>query len=103
MDAGNLERVGRVPRELPPGALAIYARTVGLVPAGRIVSALIHSGHPDDIESVMIDGQFVMRNRKILTMNEDSIIREADAVGRRIWSRVLEANHITAPRLPRQP
>src|SRR5437773_10224006 len=38
-----------------------------LVPAGRIVSAWIHNGQPSDIESVMVDGQFIMRNRKVLT------------------------------------
>src|SRR5260370_30296130 len=59
-----------------------------LVPAGRIVSAWIHNGQPSDIESVMVDGQFVMRNRKVLTMDEDAIVREADAVGRRIWKQV---------------
>ena len=72
-----------------------------LVPAGRIVSAWIHSGHPADIESVMVDGQFVMRKGKVLTMDEDSIIREADAVGRRIWGKVLETGPLTVPRLPR--
>src|SRR5205085_8297324 len=59
-----------------------------LVPCGRIVSALIHNGQPADIESVMIDGQFVMRNRKVLTMDEDAIVAEADKVGRRIWKQV---------------
>ncbi len=72
-----------------------------LVPAGRIVSAWIHSGHPADIESVMVDGQFVMRKGKVLTMDEESVIREADAVGRRIWSKVLEAGPLNVPRLPR--
>ena len=41
-----------------------------LVPAGRIVSAWIHNGQPSDIESSMVDGQFIMRNRKVLTMDE---------------------------------
>jgi 5-methylthioadenosine/S-adenosylhomocysteine deaminase len=72
-----------------------------LVPAGRIVSAWIHNGQPADIESVMIDGQFVMRNRKILTVDEDSIVKEADKVGRRIWSQVLAAGPLQVPRLPR--
>jgi 5-methylthioadenosine/S-adenosylhomocysteine deaminase len=72
-----------------------------LVPAGRIVSAWIHSGHPEDIESVMIDGQFVMRNGKVLTMDEERLVRDADAVGRRIWGKVLEAGPIKLPRLPR--
>jgi cytosine/adenosine deaminase-related metal-dependent hydrolase len=73
-----------------------------LVPAGRIVSAWIHNGQPSDIESVMVDGQFVMRNRKVLTMDEDHIIAEADKVGRRIWNQVEAAGPITVPRLPRR-
>ena len=68
-----------------------------LVPAGRIVSAWIHNGQPSDIESSMVDGQFVMRNRKVLTMDEDSIIAEANKVGRRIWNKVLEAGPIPVP------
>jgi cytosine/adenosine deaminase-related metal-dependent hydrolase len=72
-----------------------------LVPAGRIVSAVIHSGHPSDIESVMIDGQFVIRNDKVLTMDEDAIVKEADRVGRRIWGQVLAAGPVAVPRLTR--
>ena len=72
-----------------------------LVPAGRVISALVHSGHPGDIESVMVDGRFVMRDREVLTMDEEAILREADAVGRRIWSRVLEASPLNVPRLTR--
>jgi len=68
-----------------------------LVPAGRIVSAWIHNGQPADIESVMIDGQFVMRNRKILTVDEDALVAEADKVGRRIWGQVLAAGPLPLP------
>ena len=71
------------------------------MPAGRIVSAWIHNGQPSDIESVMVDGQFVMRNRKILTMDEESIVAEADKVGRRIWNQVLAAGPVPVPRLSR--
>ena len=72
-----------------------------LVPAGRIVSAWIHNGQPSDVESSMIDGQFVMRDRKVLTMDEDAIIAEADKVGRRIWSQVQPDGAVTVPRLAR--
>ena len=68
-----------------------------LVPAGRILSAWIHNGQPSDVESVMVDGQFIMRDHKVLTMDEDSVIAEADKVGRRIWSQVLEASPLTLP------
>jgi 5-methylthioadenosine/S-adenosylhomocysteine deaminase len=69
-----------------------------LVPAGRLVSAVIHGGHPSDIESVMVDGEFIMRQNKVLTMDEAAILREADAVSRRIWNKV---GPVAIPRLPR--
>ena len=72
-----------------------------LVPAGRIVSAWIHNGQPSDIESSMVDGQFIMRNRKVLTMDEDRIVAEADKVGRRIWKQVQSAGPIAVPGRPR--
>jgi 5-methylthioadenosine/S-adenosylhomocysteine deaminase len=69
-----------------------------LVPAGRLVSAVIHGGHPSDIESLMVDGEFIMRQNKVLTMDEAAILREADAVSRRIWNKV---GPVAIPRLPR--
>jgi cytosine/adenosine deaminase-related metal-dependent hydrolase len=69
-----------------------------LVPAGRLVSAVIHGGHPSDIEAVMVDGEFIMRNNKVLTMDEAAIVQEADAVSRRIWNKV---GPVQIPRLPR--
>jgi 5-methylthioadenosine/S-adenosylhomocysteine deaminase len=77
--------------------LVVDTRRPHLVPAGRIVSAWIHNGQPSDIESVMVDGQFIMRNRKILTMDEDGITAEADKVGRRIWNKVLESGPLAIP------
>ena len=72
-----------------------------LVPAGRIASAWIHNGQPSDIESSMIDGRFVMRDHRVLTMDEDAVIAEADRVGRRIWDQVQEGGAVTVPRLAR--
>ena len=68
--------------------LVVDTQRAHLVPAGRIVSAWIHNGQPSDIESVMIDGQFVIRDRKVLTLDEASVIAEADKVGKRIWRQV---------------
>ena len=45
----------------------------------------------------MVDGQFIMRGRKVLTMDEESIIAEADKVGRRIWTDVQAAGPIIVP------
>jgi len=68
-----------------------------LVPHGRLVSAVVHGGHPSDIESVMVDGEFIMRDNKVLTLDEQAVLREADAVGKRIWNKVGPVN------IPREP
>jgi cytosine/adenosine deaminase-related metal-dependent hydrolase len=81
--------------------LVLDTQRVHIVPAVRIVSAWIHNGQGSDIESVMVDGRFVMRDRKILTVDEPRIIAEADRVGRRVWDAVQKAGPIQVPRLPR--
>ena len=50
--------------------LVVNTQRAHLVPAGRFLSAWIHNGQGSDIESVMIDGQFVIRAGKVLTMDE---------------------------------
>jgi len=82
--------------------LVVDTQRAHLVPAGRVASALIHNGQPSDIESSMVDGQFIMRNRKVLTMDEDRIVVEADTVGRRIWKQVQAAGPVVVPGRPRQ-
>lgn len=94
-------RLGTLEAGKKADLLVLDTRRAHLVPAMRIASAWIHNGQPSDIESVMIDGRFVMRNRKILTVDEDAIVAEADRVGRRIWGRVLAAGAVPVPRLPR--
>jgi 5-methylthioadenosine/S-adenosylhomocysteine deaminase len=82
--------------------LVVNTQRAHLVPAGRIVSAWIHNGQPADIESVMVDGQFIMRHGKVLTLDEASVIAEADKVGRRIWTQVKAAGPVAVPGRPRQ-
>ncbi len=82
--------------------LVLDTQRIHLVPAVRIVSAWIHNGQPNDIESVMVDGRFVMRDRKILTVDEAAIIAEADKVGRRVWAQVQAASPIVVPGRPRR-
>jgi len=98
----QLRQVGSLEVGKKADILVLDTLRAHLVPAGRIVSAWIHNGQPSDIESVMIDGQFVMRDRKVLTMDEDRIIADADRVGRRIWGQVKAAGPIPIPGRPRQ-
>jgi cytosine/adenosine deaminase-related metal-dependent hydrolase len=77
--------------------LVVNTQRAHLVPSGRIISTWIHNGQPSDIESSMVDGAFVMRNNKVLTMDEAALIAEADKVGTRVWKKVLESGPIPIP------
>ena len=61
-----------------------------LVPSLRVVSAFVHNGQPGDIVSVMVDGNWVMRGGTVLTIDEEDVVRRAEAVGHAVWRRLLE-------------
>jgi cytosine/adenosine deaminase-related metal-dependent hydrolase len=90
-DLGLLE-VGR-----KADIIVLNTQKTYLVPSGRILSAWLHNGQPSDVESVMVDGEFIMRDHKILTVDEESIIAEASKVGKRVWDEVEKANPVEPP------
>ena len=72
--------------------ILVDTRRAHLVPTIRVVSTFVHQGQGRDVEAVMVDGRWLMRDGKVLTMDEDAIVREADLVGRRAWARLLDSD-----------
>ncbi len=70
-----------------------------LTPSGRILSAWIHNGQPSDIESVLVEGKFIMRDHKVLTVDEAAIMEQAFAISERVWGRMLQNGALPLPRL----
>ena len=58
-----------------------------LNPHVSIVSNLVHYGHPGTVTDVMVDGEFVMRDRAVLTMNEADVLEKAQNATDAMWSR----------------
>jgi 5-methylthioadenosine/S-adenosylhomocysteine deaminase len=69
-----------------------------MTPGGRVLSTWIHNGHGSDVESMMVDGEFIMRDRRILTVDEAALVAEADKVSQRVWGRILESGPLVLPR-----
>ena len=61
-----------------------------LVPTLRVVSAFVHNGQPADITSVMVDGHWVMRDSKVVTVDEGDVVRRAEQIGHSVWRRLLD-------------
>ena len=72
-----------------------------LVPAINPVSNLVHYGETGDVESVMVGGEFVMRDRRVLTMDEDEVVEKARESTLRVWTRFKqEYEDIYVPAYP---
>ncbi len=86
---------------LAPGNLAdlilVDLRTPHLTPALRVVSCFVHQGQASDVEAVMVDGRWIMRDRRVLTMDEAAIVQEADRIARSAWRRLLERRPDLSP------
>jgi 5-methylthioadenosine/S-adenosylhomocysteine deaminase len=61
-----------------------------LRPVINLVSNIVHYGHPGAVSSVMVDGRFLMRDGRVLTMNEDDVIGEAQEATAAAWRRLHE-------------
>lgn len=86
---------------LSPGNKADFImvdlRKAHLVPIIRIVSSWVHQGQGRDVEAVMVDGQWLMRNGAVLTMDEHAIVTEANRIGRAAWRRTLSDHPQPSP------
>jgi 5-methylthioadenosine/S-adenosylhomocysteine deaminase len=69
--------------------IVIDLRRAHLVPLLRVVSCFVHQGQARDVEAVMVDGRWLMRNGVLLTMDEAAIVQEADRIGRAAWRRLF--------------
>jgi cytosine/adenosine deaminase-related metal-dependent hydrolase len=83
-DVGSLQ-VGR-----KADLVVVDTRRAHLVPTLRIVSAFIHNGQAGDVESVMVDGRWLMRDGRVLTIDELDILARAEEIARRVWRQLVD-------------
>lgn len=58
-----------------------------MMPVNDSIAALVTSMHSENVESSMCNGKWLMRERKILTLDEAAIIKEASKRGAAIYER----------------
>jgi len=56
-------------------------------PATDVVSALVYSAEADDVDTVIIDGRLVMRDRNLLTIDEPETIAVANSEAQKLLAR----------------
>ena len=61
--------------------------TASMMPVHDKIAALVTAMHSNNITCTMCDGKWLMRDRKILTLDEEVILREAQRAGEAIYRR----------------
>ena len=56
-------------------------------PAADVVSALVYSANASDVRASVIDGRIVMRDRKLMTLNEATVIEDANREAAALFER----------------
>jgi putative selenium metabolism protein SsnA len=59
--------------------------------ASSVVAHLINTVDGDDVETVIVDGKQIVKNRKLLTFDEDKAQAVAQAVASKLWDRLKTA------------
>jgi len=67
--------------------IIINPRSAGMLPLHDTVANLVSSMHSDNVESTMCDGKWLMRERRLLTIDEDALYTEAQQRADAIRSR----------------
>lgn len=76
---------------LEPGKKAdlivINPQGPSMMPVNDRIAALVTAMHSSNIESTMCDGKWLMKDRKVLTLDEDAIVKEAQMRSEAIYKR----------------
>ena len=59
-----------------------------LVPVIDPVANLVHNGVGNDIDTVIVDGEIILENGKINTLDEYGVLQEAQMLAEKHWARV---------------
>lgn len=97
MATENGARVCRIEAgRIEPGWLADLAivnlRKPHLVPVHDILNSLVYCAKGEDVETTIIDGRIVMRDRALVTMDEEKILNLAEEWGTSLRRRSLQSD-----------
>ena len=93
---GRLDDLGSLEAGKKADITIIDLDNPSLRPAINLVSNIVHYGHPGLVDSVMVDGEFLMRGGKVLCLDEKEVVAAAQEAIEGAWRRL----HEQAPDVP---
>jgi 5-methylthioadenosine/S-adenosylhomocysteine deaminase len=86
---GLADEIGSIEVGKRADVIIVDLDRLSLTPAPEVVSALVYSAQPADVRTSIIDGQIVMRDGELMSLNEADVrkdaTREFDLLRQRAW------------------
>jgi cytosine/adenosine deaminase-related metal-dependent hydrolase len=80
--------IGRIAPGAKADLVIIDTKQAHLSPYRDPLKMLVYHSNRNDVEKVIVDGKILIENKKVLRVDEESIISEATEVARKIWRKV---------------
>ncbi len=74
---GLADEIGSIEIGKKADVILLNLHQLHSTPQPDLISTIVYSAQSSDVETVLIEGQVVMRNRELLTLNEAEIIAQA--------------------------
>jgi cytosine/adenosine deaminase-related metal-dependent hydrolase len=79
MAMGLNKKIGSLEAGKQADVILIDMHELGLTPAVNPVSNLVYSGSGQSVDTVLVNGKVLMRNKKLLALNTDTVMKNARA------------------------
>jgi len=83
---GLENQVGKLEPGLKADIILINLTAANMVPVYDTLANIVYSAQAADVDTVIINGQVVMENRRLSTLQEEEIIKQVGIIARRLKS-----------------
>jgi 5-methylthioadenosine/S-adenosylhomocysteine deaminase len=81
------DEIGSIEENKKADIIIINPNTAGMLPLHDPIANLVTAMHSSNVESVLCDGVWVMKNRKITLIDEEAVLEEAKSRAKAIVKR----------------
>ncbi|MDW7978003.1 MAG: amidohydrolase [Candidatus Caldarchaeum sp.] len=85
---GKLNMLGSLEPGKKADIVVVSLKRPSVTPVSNPLSLLIYSASGEDVRDVMIDGKFVVRNKQVLTLDEEDVLKKANKQLERLLAKV---------------
>jgi len=79
------EEIGSLEKGKKADLVMIDLEKAHLVPVINALSNLVHYGLASDVDTVMVDGRFLMEEGRVTTVDEKEVMAQAQKTAERLW------------------